>query len=97
MNTIGKHNKYGNPEFFNRKRQLFELSKQVALILVKRILEDRSLDELLERDPAEDRHSDRCLERKAQEVGEVASYVATGILNGLEDPNRFPLDSIYGD
>ena len=93
---IDQSNKVGSSEHKCKQRQWFQLSQQIAASLMERVLNERDLDGLLERDPAEDRHTDRCLRQKGQQAGLVASYVALGILEGLEGSKNWTDDHMYG-
>ena len=94
---INQSNRVGTPEHERKQRQWFRLSQEIAASLMQRVLNERDLDDLLERDPAEDRHTERCLRQKGQQAGLVASYVALGILEGLEDAGKWNDDSMYGE
>lgn len=66
-----------------------DLTKQVSLILVERMLAERDLADLTSGAPDDDRHTDRCLRSRAQELGEVSAYVALGLVEGFMDTKHF--------
>ena len=89
--------KYGTPEHLNSQRQWFALSKQIAASVMERVLAERDLSELLEQDPVEDRHTDRCLRRIGQQAAVVGGYVALGIMEGLEGDGNWSQEAMFGE